>query len=118
MLAPNQDTAFMMSIIWTTIQMLVSSFFVSFNEVRQLSRLSSLPWLDAARRRTGRGGGLWEALAEAGGGTSLWLTTLLREQLWRQSAVAQEAAHCCGFRFCNKLYNTQLLPDDSKVVCS
>lgn len=32
--APNQDTAFMMSIVWTTVQMLVSTFFVNFSEVR------------------------------------------------------------------------------------
>lgn len=31
--APNQDTAFMMSIVWTTVQMLVSTFFVNFSEV-------------------------------------------------------------------------------------
>jgi hypothetical protein len=37
--------------------MLVSSFFVSFNEVRQLSSLASLPWVDATRRQTGGGGG-------------------------------------------------------------
>jgi hypothetical protein len=55
--------------------MLVSSFFVSFNEVRQLSSLASLPWVDATRRQTG-GGAVWEALAEAGGGTRLMVDHL------------------------------------------
>jgi len=33
MLAPNQDTAFMLSLVWTTLQMLLSNFFISFSEV-------------------------------------------------------------------------------------
>jgi hypothetical protein len=32
-LAPNQDTAFMLSLVWTTLQMLLASFFISFAEV-------------------------------------------------------------------------------------
>ncbi|GBF96283.1 ABC transporter G family [Raphidocelis subcapitata] len=31
--APNQDVAFMLSILWTTIQLLLSGFFVNFHEV-------------------------------------------------------------------------------------
>ena len=33
-IAPNQDVAFMLSILWTTIQLLLSGFFVNFPEVR------------------------------------------------------------------------------------
>ena len=33
MFAPNQDVAFMLSILWTTIQLLLSGFFVNFPEV-------------------------------------------------------------------------------------
>jgi hypothetical protein len=33
-IAPNQDVAFMLSILWTTIQLLLSGFFVNFHEVR------------------------------------------------------------------------------------
>lgn len=33
-IAPNQDVAFMISIFWTAIQLLLSGFFVNFNEVR------------------------------------------------------------------------------------
>ena len=36
-LAPNQDVAFMLSILWTTIQLLLSGFFVNFPEVRAWS---------------------------------------------------------------------------------
>lgn len=32
-IAPNQDVAFMLSIMWTTIQLLLSGFFVNFKEV-------------------------------------------------------------------------------------
>jgi hypothetical protein len=32
--APNQDAAFMLSIIWTTIQMLLSGFYMNFSEVQ------------------------------------------------------------------------------------
>ena len=36
-IAPNQDVAFMLSILWTTIQLLLSGFFVNFPEVRAWS---------------------------------------------------------------------------------
>ena len=39
MLAPNQDTAFMISLVWTTVQLLFSTFFISFNEVRTLTEI-------------------------------------------------------------------------------
>jgi ABC-type multidrug transport system ATPase subunit len=32
-LAPNQDAAFMLSILWTTVQLLMSSFFINFADV-------------------------------------------------------------------------------------
>ncbi len=32
-LAPNQDVAFMLSIVWTAIQLLMSNFFITFTEV-------------------------------------------------------------------------------------
>jgi hypothetical protein len=32
-IAPNQDVAFMLSILWTTIQLLLSGFFVRFIDV-------------------------------------------------------------------------------------
>jgi hypothetical protein len=35
-IAPNQDVAFMLSILWTTIQLLLSGFFVNFPEVGRL----------------------------------------------------------------------------------
>eukprot|EP00775_Hariotina_reticulata_P005626 gene5626-5865_t len=47
MVAPNQDTAFMLSIIWTTIQILASSFFVSFNEVITNFWLTQLRYISA-----------------------------------------------------------------------
>jgi hypothetical protein len=41
-IAPNQDVAFMLSILWTTIQLLLSGFFVNFPEVL-------LKWITALR---------------------------------------------------------------------
>jgi len=46
-LAPNQDAAFMLSILWTTVQLLMSSFFINFADVAfgwltQLRYLSAL----------------------------------------------------------------------------
>jgi hypothetical protein len=46
-IAPNQDVAFMLSILWTTIQLLLSGFFVNFPEVR--TSHSPLPLTAACR---------------------------------------------------------------------
>ncbi|KAF8066171.1 abcG22 [Scenedesmus sp. PABB004] len=45
--APNQDTAFMLSIVWTTVQMLVSTFFVNFSEVTYNHWLTQLRYVSA-----------------------------------------------------------------------
>jgi len=45
-LAPNQDVAFMLSIVWTAIQLLMSNFFITFTEV-VFQWLTVLRWLSA-----------------------------------------------------------------------
>mgnify|MGYP001811104728 CR=1 FL=1 len=59
--APNQDVAFMMSILWTTIQLLLSGFFVNFPEVRrrELPRAGGPP---ASGGRAARRGRVWVVL--------------------------------------------------------
>lgn len=45
-LAPNQDAAFMLSIVWTAIQLLMSNFFITFNAVL-FKWITHLRWLSA-----------------------------------------------------------------------
>ena len=45
-LAPNQDVAFMLSIVWTAIQLLMSNFFITFTDV-VFQWLTVLRWLSA-----------------------------------------------------------------------
>jgi len=45
-LAPNQDAAFMLSILWTTVQLLMSSFFINFADVA-FTWLTQLRYLSA-----------------------------------------------------------------------
>lgn len=45
-LAPNQDAAFMLSICWTAVQLLMSNFFITFSSVR-LWRITALRWISA-----------------------------------------------------------------------
>lgn len=45
-LAPNQDLAFMLSISWTAIQLLMSNFFITFTSVR-LYGITQLRWISA-----------------------------------------------------------------------
>eukprot|EP00879_Flechtneria_rotunda_P017044 GHRR01017850.1.p1 GENE.GHRR01017850.1~~GHRR01017850.1.p1 ORF type:complete len:820 (+),score=223.92 GHRR01017850.1:95-2554(+) len=45
-LAPNQDVAFMLSIVWTAIQLLMSNFFITFTEV-VFQWLTMLRWVSA-----------------------------------------------------------------------
>lgn len=45
-LAPNQDTAFMYSIAWSTVQLLMSNFFITFNDLR-FKWLMFLRWFSA-----------------------------------------------------------------------
>jgi len=46
LLAPNQDAAFMFSIMWSTVQLLMSNFFITFNDLR-FKWLSNLRYLSA-----------------------------------------------------------------------
>jgi hypothetical protein len=45
-LAPNQDVAFMLSIVWTAIQLFFSNYFIIFTEVEQ-QWITVLRWLSA-----------------------------------------------------------------------
>lgn len=45
-LAPNQDAAFMFSIMWSTVQLLMSNFFITFDDLR-FKWLSLLRYLSA-----------------------------------------------------------------------
>ncbi|KAG1673764.1 hypothetical protein FOA52_002333 [Chlamydomonas sp. UWO 241] len=45
-LAPNQDAAFMLSIAWTAVNLLMSNFFITYDQMR-LNWLSQLRWLSA-----------------------------------------------------------------------
>lgn len=45
-LAPNQDAAFMLSILWTAIQLLMSNFFITFTEVI-FQWMTVLRWVSA-----------------------------------------------------------------------
>jgi len=45
-LAPNQDAAFMLSILWTAIQLLMSNFFITFTEV-VFRWMTVLRWVSA-----------------------------------------------------------------------
>lgn len=46
LLAPNQDTAFMFSIMWSTVQLLMSNFFITFKDLR-FKWLMFLRWFSA-----------------------------------------------------------------------
>ena len=46
LLAPNQDAAFMFSILWSTVQLLMSNFFITFDDLR-FRWLSQLRWASA-----------------------------------------------------------------------
>lgn len=46
MLAPNQDLAFMLSICWTAVQLLMSNFFIVFTDVK-LYGITQLRWISA-----------------------------------------------------------------------
>ena len=58
-IAPNQDVAFMLSILWTTIQLLLSGFFVNFPDVRRRSLFLVVVSARAAQLRRGLGHRGW-----------------------------------------------------------
>jgi hypothetical protein len=45
-LAPNQDLAFMLSICWTAVQLLMSNYFITFSSVK-LYGITQLRWISA-----------------------------------------------------------------------
>jgi hypothetical protein len=92
LLAPNQDAAFMLSILWSTIQLLMSNFFITIHELR-FKWLSSLRYLSAlyysfeGLSRAEFGG----AAFDCSGGVDAASVTFLRELLPNSKLMSSSA---------------------------